>query len=190
MEGVARVTGMTKTFRPRPAHRYRQQRPLESGNRSAPVLARTSNPQPAETLQREPRRADASGDIPPVVHDVLSTPGQPLDPSARAYFEPRFGHDFAQVRVHRDAVAARSAEAIGAKAYTAGAHIVFGDGRYDTACASGQRLLAHELTHVVQQGNAPALEGTVPRIARSGVVQAAMDAEPAVDEPNVESWKA
>ncbi len=91
--------------------------------------------------------------IPATVAAVLRTPGQALDPSTRAGMEERFGHDFGQVRVHTDAEAARSAQAIHAQAYTLGRHVVMGQGRYQPHTASGMRLLAHELTHVVQQGN-------------------------------------
>jgi hypothetical protein len=84
------------------------------------------------------------------VHAPGST-GQPLDAGTRAVVEPRFGQDFGHVRVHTDAAAARSAEAIHAKAYTAGSDIVFGPGQYAPHSDSGRRLLAHELTHVAQQ---------------------------------------
>ncbi|HEY2990878.1 MAG TPA: DUF4157 domain-containing protein [Candidatus Binatia bacterium] len=88
------------------------------------------------------------------MHDVLRSPGQPLDPAARAFFEPRFGHDFGQVRVHTDAKAADSALAVDALAYTVGRDLVFGAGRYAPETAAGRRLLAHELTHSVQQDGA------------------------------------
>jgi len=88
---------------------------------------------------------------PPIVHDVLRSPGKPLDAQTRAYFEPRFGHDFSKVRLHTDSEAAESARSVNALAYTVGPQIVFGAGLYQPAAASGQRLLAHELTHVVQQ---------------------------------------
>jgi hypothetical protein len=91
--------------------------------------------------------------IPAVVTKVLGTSGQPLDASTRASAEQRFGHDFGQVRVHTDTEAAQSAGAIHAQAYTLGRHVVLGQGRYQPHTASGMRLLAHELTHVVQQGN-------------------------------------
>jgi hypothetical protein len=88
---------------------------------------------------------------PPIVHDVLRSPGQPLDITARAFMEPRFGHDFSNVRVHTDDRAATSARAVNALAYTVGSHIAFDTGRYRPDSGNGQRLLAHELTHVVQQ---------------------------------------
>jgi hypothetical protein len=98
----------------------------------------------------------AGGDLqptaaPPVVHEVLRAPGQPLDPATRAFMEPRFGHDFSRVRVHSGDAAALSAQAVNAQAYTAGHNIVFGAGRFAPGTHAGQELLAHELTHVVQQ---------------------------------------
>src|SRR5262245_19843545 len=88
---------------------------------------------------------------PPVVHDVLASPGQPLDTETRAFFEPRLGHDFSHVRVHADAKAAESARAVGADAYTVGRDIVFGAGWYAAKTSLGASLLAHELVHAVQQ---------------------------------------
>jgi hypothetical protein len=79
-------------------------------------------------------------------------PGEPLPQATRGFFEPRFGHDFSRVRVHADAAAADAARAVRARAYTIGSHIVFDRGQYAPATAEGKRLLAHELTHVVQQG--------------------------------------
>jgi hypothetical protein len=77
--------------------------------------------------------------------------GQPLSKSERAYFEPRFGVDFSQVRLHSDAQAAESARALNAKAYTLGQDVVFGTGQDTPGTSEGRRLMAHELTHVVQQ---------------------------------------
>jgi hypothetical protein len=77
--------------------------------------------------------------------------GQPLPESVRAFFEPRFGHDFGEVRVHTDGQAADSARSINAHAYTSGRDIVFGAGQYAPETPAGKHLLAHELTHVVQQ---------------------------------------
>jgi hypothetical protein len=117
----------------------------------------------SETMQR---RASSSGSLagglaPPIVHQVLRTPGAPLGDATRAFFEPRFGHDFSRVRVHADAQAARSADSVGAQAYTVGNHIVFNAGRYAPATTSGGELLAHELTHTVQQGAASTVRRSV-----------------------------
>jgi hypothetical protein len=89
--------------------------------------------------------------VPPVVGEVLHSPGQPLDAATRAFMEPRFGHDFSQVRVHADKHGSESARAVDALAYTVGRHIVFGSEQYVPATVSGKRLIAHELTHVLQQ---------------------------------------
>lgn len=97
---------------------------------------------------------EASSEVPRIVYDVLRSPGQPLDAAARDFFEPRFGHNFSQVRVHTDTRAAESAQAVEAVAYTVGRDVVFGAGQFVSQSSAGRRLLAHELTHVVQQGAA------------------------------------
>jgi hypothetical protein len=93
-----------------------------------------------------------SGDVPPIVHEVLNSSGQPLDASTRAFFEPRFGHDFSRVRVHADPRAAESARAVNALAYTVGRDVVFGKGQYAPGTRGGLGTLAHELAHFLQQG--------------------------------------
>ena len=107
-----------------------------------------------ERLQTDHRiQASDTGQIeaPPIVHEVLARPSQPLDLSTRTFMEQRFGHDFSQVRVHADAKAAESARAIDALAYTAGSDIVFGAGQYAPRTTPGRTFLAHELTHVIQR---------------------------------------
>jgi hypothetical protein len=91
---------------------------------------------------------------PAIVHDALSSPGQPLDAGTRAFFEPRFGHDFGHVRIHADWLAEESARAVDAQAYTVKHHVVFGPSQYSPCTLPGRRLLAHELTHVMQQAAA------------------------------------
>src|SRR3990172_12863480 len=81
--------------------------------------------------------------------DALKGGGQPLPESTKAFFEPRFGQDFSQVRVHADAKGAESAGMVNAKAYTVGKDVVFGEGEYTPQTSTGKRLLAHELTHVI-----------------------------------------
>jgi hypothetical protein len=105
-------------------------------------------------LQRQSGDA-APGVAPPIVHQVLNTPGRPLDGSTRSFMEQRFGHDFSGVRIHTDERAAESAQSVNALAYTVGRDIVFGAGQYAPTLPAGQKLLAHELTHVVQQGARP-----------------------------------
>jgi len=87
------------------------------------------------------------------VHDAVRTSGQPLDPGTRSFMEPRFGHDFSRVRIHTEAQAEASAAALNARAYTLGNRIVFAAGQYAPSTASGRHLIAHELTHVIQQGS-------------------------------------
>ena len=93
---------------------------------------------------------------------VLSSPGRPLEPGTRAFFESRLGADLGPVRIHKDAGAAASARDVGAEAYTVGRDVVFGAGRYQPSSEAGRALLAHELVHVVQQGTGR----TAPSIQR------------------------
>jgi hypothetical protein len=106
------------------------------------------------------REIASAGDAPSVVHQALHLSGKPLERSIRRLFEPRFGYDFSQVRVHTDKKAGESAAALGAKAYTTGSDVVFGAGYYEPNSHNGQRLIAHELAHVCQQrrGRAPAVQ--------------------------------
>jgi outer membrane protein OmpA-like peptidoglycan-associated protein len=100
------------------------------------------------------------GEAPPMVQNVLSAPGKVLDSVARGFFEPRFGRDFSQVRIHNDKMAAESAQAVNALAYTVGNHVVFDDGKYNLKSVSSRKLMAHELAHTVQQDQTDI--GTVP----------------------------
>src|SRR5438874_11015193 len=132
-----------------------------------PVITRT----PHLVLQRamseasslEKREAFATARV----DEALDSPGQPLDATTRAEMEPRFGHDFANVRVHADATAADAAHAVNAMAYTLGKDIVFRAGAYEPYTQAGKRLLAHELTHVVQQGDAEGM--TTRRFANAAL---------------------
>jgi hypothetical protein len=129
---------------------------------ASPVLARESVIDEDEHKKvLHPKLASAgdgaTAEAPPIVHDVLGAPGRPLDPDTAAVMGDRFGTDFTDVRIHTDGRAAESAAAVNAHAYTVGRDIVFGAGRYDPKGETGQRLLAHELTHTVQQGGAPVL---------------------------------
>ncbi len=94
--------------------------------------------------------------------------GLPLSASLRSFFEPRFGHDFSQVRLHTDAQATQTAQALNARAFTVGRDIVFAVGEYAPNTGSGLRLLSHELTHVLQQGGK---EGPIQRIVRKTEVK-------------------
>jgi hypothetical protein len=115
----------------------------EGSGKSRPSIQRLT-----ENSENEPRNSEG---VPPVVHGVLGSAGQPLDIGTRAFFESRFGHDFGQVRIHTDETASRSAQAVNARAYTVGQHVVFRAGQFSPQTKDGQHLLAHELTHVVQQ---------------------------------------
>jgi len=112
-------------------------------------------------LQRSPLHEAATGSAPPLVHEVLNAPGQSLDAGTRAMMEPHFGHDFSNVRIHTGDKAAASARAVDAQAYTVGRDIVFGDGSYAPGQSGGQELLAHELTHVVQQSGTARPSGDI-----------------------------
>jgi hypothetical protein len=107
-----------------------------------------------EKLQRKEQagNSDSPATASTIVHEALNSPGQPLDPLTRSYMEPRFGHDFSRVRLHTGTPAAQSAQALSARAFTVGHDIVFGKHQYVPDSAPGRLLLAHELTHVVQQG--------------------------------------
>jgi len=118
-------------------------------------------------LQRRATNQAGRDAVPPVVRDVMNAPGRPLEEPTRSFMESRFGHDFSQVRVHTDARAAESAAAVNAHAYTVGHNVVFASGQYGPSTTVGQRLIAHELAHVVQQQGvgasiAPSLEISAP----------------------------
>jgi hypothetical protein len=100
---------------------------------------------------------EISSQTPEVVQDVetginsIRGGGQPLPESTRAFFEPRFRRDFSRVRIHTGVKAADAARAVNARAFTTGQDVVFGTGQYALGTTGGQRLLAHELVHVMQQ---------------------------------------
>jgi Domain of unknown function (DUF4157) len=121
--------------------------------------------------------ADAGPEVTPAIAaniNALQGRGEPLPAASRAFFEPRFGADFSQVRVHTDTQAARTASSINAHAFTVGSDIAFASGQYAPGSSAGQRLIAHELTHVVQQG------GSVERKVQRDDVD---DAQPPAPDP-------
>ena len=129
--------------------------PLGSNHSNSGAIQRTcaSYAEDEELVQ-----AKTNGDIMPEVTPVIGAgiqslqgSGQPLSESDRSFFEPRIGADFSNVRVHRDSKAASLARSINARAFTHGHEVVFGTGEYSPNTRSGKKLLAHELTHVVQQ---------------------------------------
>src|SRR4051812_13026167 len=132
------------------------------------------------TLQRAAARDNFPMRMPSTahlaVHETLRSRGQLLDADTRAYFEPRYGHDFSRVRVHADAQASETARAMDAAAYTVGSQIAFAQGRYQPGTAAGRRLLAHELAHVAQQRNA-SVPGTLLEVGKpSDAAERAADA--------------
>ena len=120
--------------------------------------------EPCPECEQEARlRRAAQGTVsvetaPPIVHEALRSPGQPLDPATRAFFEPRFGQDFGQVRIHTGTRAAELASAMDAMAFTVGHDVVFGTRQFAPETEAGRHLLAHELIHVVQHDRGAAGE--------------------------------
>jgi len=106
------------------------------------------------SLKRYHASSQSPAEAAPIVDEVLRSSGQPLDSATRAFMEPRFGYDFGDVRVHTNSLAARSTSEVSALAFTVGNHIAFGSDQYAPGTSRGNRLLAHELAHVVQQGGA------------------------------------
>jgi hypothetical protein len=104
-----------------------------------------------KTLQRKANEPVHSGDAPPIVHEVVSSPGRSLDHASRRFFEGRLGRNFSKVRIHTDDKTAASAQAVQAQAYSVGSQIVFGKGQYRPNDEGGQQLIAHELAHTLQQ---------------------------------------
>lgn len=161
-----------------------------------PELLNPPRPAPEKTIQRKQTGNDETGGnaAPAIVHEVLSAQsGTPLDGATQGFMESRFGQDFSSVRVHTGSKAADSATAIQAKAYTSGSNIVFGRGEYQPQTDAGKSLLAHELTHVVQQqsgqlGNAvqqvPA-NLTPFTVTASGFQSTATALSQNIDEPGV-----
>jgi hypothetical protein len=136
---------------------------IQSNSRPAPVSRSATEVRATPAGARDSANNPEDQEVaPPIVHAVLRSSGEPLEVGARTLFESRFARDFGHVRVHRDAEAVRSVEAVGAAAYTVGQHIVFGSGRYDVASDQGQRLIAHELVHTIQQRGRASGAGPLP----------------------------
>jgi hypothetical protein len=176
-------------------------------------VSRTDDPQErdADRIAEQALRASASssppsppeatpgpseGVAPAIVHEVLGSPGAPLEGGMRAFFEPKLASDLSDVRVHRDPRAAASARAVNAAAYTVGADIVFANGRYAPNTRGGRTLLAHELGHVLQRrvaGAGPGPLNSAPavsrRLARQDVGHVSQEA-PSVPAPGLNPWPA
>jgi hypothetical protein len=125
--------------------------------------------------KRESRTRAASHEaniaqVPPIVPEILRSPGMPLDRDARAFFEPRFGHDFSGVRVRTGNRADQSARAVNALAYTVGQDVVFAAGQYAPGTAEGRELISHELTHTIEQSRP---DGPGPTLMRQVATRSA-----------------
>ncbi|MBW4528042.1 MAG: DUF4157 domain-containing protein [Phormidium tanganyikae FI6-MK23] len=149
------------------------------------LLQRAPLPEHEEDTE-EPIQTQAEPGQLPEVTPALETQlaaskgqGQPLSDQVRSHFEPRMGVDFSQVRVHTDSNALVMNQALNAQAFTHGQDIYFGIGKYDPTSETGKRLLAHELTHVVQQS------GTIQR-QPSSTAELPVSAPEASEEPAVE----
>jgi hypothetical protein len=141
-------------------------------------------------IRRRALTHDAPDVVPAIVHEVLRSEGRPLEEGLRAFMESRLGHNFTHVRVHTDAPAAESARAVGALAYTVGKDVVFASGQYRPETREGRRLLAHELAHVIQQGDGGRFDGKLevgpsdgPEERAADEAAAAVEASPVVPSP-------
>jgi hypothetical protein len=165
-------------------HTAQQDGAVNDPLKTAAPPATSLTPVRNDLLQRADRNFEGGSRnnslLPTSVHQVLRSPGQPLDTAMRAFMEPRFGYDFSHVRVHTDELAAESARAVSAHAYAVGQNVVFASGQYAPATAAGRRLVAHELAHVVQQnGDTAGLSRGLTLASAEGVAerQAAFAAE-------------
>lgn len=120
---------------------------------SAPEVSVAAAAQVSRKFAEYESHTEGTDTAPASVDRVLASSGKPLDPALRQDMEQRFGHDFSRVQVHSGAAAEQSARDVNAHAYTVGCNVVFGVGRFAPATPGGRRLLAHELTHVVQQSD-------------------------------------
>lgn len=137
---------------PENSHDQEADRIAERVTLTAEPLAGTSQAAGPSTLSSASgHNREAEDHFPATVKETLTAPGQPLPPATRKFMETRFGFDFSHVCLHTDAKAAESAEAVKARAYAIGQHIVFGEGQLSPETNAGRHLLAHELVHVVQQ---------------------------------------
>ncbi len=133
----------------------RQAEPMEEEEEEETLQTKTTSGQPLTVSSSLQNRITA-----------LQGGGQSLPQSERNFFEPRFGTDFSQVRIHAGSQAAETASAINARAFTLGRDVVFGAGQYQPSTFEGRRLFAHELTHVMQQSEMPSAQIWVPTASR------------------------
>ena len=136
-------------------------------------------------VRRKSDGASAFEEVPHIVHEVLASPGVPLEMFTRRFMESRLGHDFSRVRVHTDPRASDSARAVSASAYTVGKDIVFARGQYQPASSDGRKLLAHELAHVMQNSDGGSSRGGLTLGAVNAVEERQADAiADRVDRPS------
>jgi Domain of unknown function (DUF4157) len=126
------------------------QRACACGGRCPTCMKEQGGREQLQAKNIEPVDAVATT-VPPSLQEVTRSSGEALDLPTRKFMEPRFGHDFSQVRIHTDALAQQSARDVNARAYTLGRNIVFAAGEYSPHTHAGRHLLAHELVHVTQQ---------------------------------------
>lgn len=148
--GPSSAIPVGRTDAPEEADAERAAARVVSGGTAVPGTTATAG----SMLLRLAAGTAAARAAPPVVHEVLRSPGAPLDAHTQAGMERGLGHDFGGVRVHHDARAGQSAQAVAARAYTVGRHVVFAPGAYAPATPAGRHVLAHELAHVAQQQRA------------------------------------
>jgi Domain of unknown function (DUF4157) len=158
---------------------------LEADRIADQVLAAPANTSistaPSRIQRFTGQTANQTDVAPASVDQVLSSPGNPLEPALQQEMGQRFGHDFSQVRVHTGGEAARSAQDVNAKAYATGYNIVFGAGQFTPSTLQGRKLLAHELTHVVQQSNSNKIRSEQSN-AKSEISPIAIQRTPATAE--------
>lgn len=155
-------------FEPRFGHDFSKVK-LHTNTRAAelarteitPLMQRQENlgEEEEELIQTKIAR-DVTPEVTPAISSGIQSlqgGGRPLSGTERSFFEPRFGADFSNVRMHNDTRAANVARSVNARAFTFGHNVVFGAGEYSPDALTGRKLLAHELTHVVQQNGGPTL---------------------------------
>ncbi len=156
-------------FKPKPFSLLDEELKLKPLDEAAPAADAEKKKKEPAAVQRKASHDAQPAVAPSIVSEVLSASGQALDPATRADMESRFGHDLSHVRVHQDTRANTAARSVHAAAYTLGANVVFDHGRYAPHTAQGRWLLAHELSHVIQQSD---LSGAAQRAKGTGVIPA------------------
>jgi len=148
------------------------------GNQAVQRLLGHPGPTDVKSHSRtKPSETAGQAEVPSIVNEVVRSPGQPLEPASRDFMESRFQHDFSAVRVHTGSEAAEAARAIQARAFTVGPDIVFGHGEFAPGTSEGKRLMAHELSHVIQQRSNPMFAGRVVQRQPSALEQSTSQAE-------------